>query len=175
MTPVDPLQPFLEDQGVVVLDGALATELERRAADLRDELWSARLLIEDPGLISQLHLDYFLAGADVAISASYQSSFEGFARRGLNRRESAELLRSSVRIAQQARDKFWNELQDPTERVGRRRPLVAAELQVAERDESRCSEIRSDRGRPRAVGNRGHRNIALAVIVGLESMAAQRS
>ncbi len=128
MTADDPLQPFLAEQGVVILDGALATELERRGADLRDGLWSARLLIEDPGLISQLHLDYFLAGADVAISASYQASFEGFARRGLNRRESAELLRSSVRIAQQARDKFWNDLQDSTERVGRRRPLVAASV-----------------------------------------------
>lgn len=128
MTPDDPLQPFLAEQGVVILDGALATELEQRGADLRDELWSARLLINDPELIRQLHLDYFLAGADIAVSASYQASFEGFARRGLNRKESAELLQSSVRIAQQARDRFWNELQIPAGRASRKRPLVAASV-----------------------------------------------
>lgn len=128
MTLGDPLQPFLSEQGVVILDGALATELERRGADLRDDLWSARLLIKDPELIRQLHLDYFLAGADVAISASYQASFEGFARRGLNRKESAELMQSSVRIAQQARDRFWNGVQVPAKRAGRKRPLVAASV-----------------------------------------------
>ncbi|MXZ20793.1 MAG: homocysteine S-methyltransferase [Caldilineaceae bacterium SB0665_bin_25] len=128
MTPGDPLEPFLAEQGVVILDGALATELERRGADLRDALWSARLLIDDPELIRQLHLDYFLAGADIAISASYQASFEGFARRGLNRKESAELLQRSVRIAQQARDRFWNELRVPAARAGRKRPMVAASV-----------------------------------------------
>ena len=126
MTLDDPLQPFLAEQGVVILDGALATELERRGADLQDELWSARLLIDDPELIRQLHLDYFIAGADVAVSASYQASFEGFARRGLNRKESADLLQSSVHIAQQARGRFWDELQIPAESAGRKRPLVAA-------------------------------------------------
>ena len=108
----DPLRPFLADQGVVVLDGALATELERRGADLSDELWSARLLIEDPASIRRLHLDYYLAGADIAISASYQASFEGFARRGLSRKEGEALIQSSVHIARQARDQFWEELHD---------------------------------------------------------------
>ena len=124
----DPLQPFLADQRAVILDGGLATELERRGADLRDELWSARVLIEDPASIRQLHLDYFLAGADVAVSASYQASFEGFARRGLSRNESAALLQSSVRIAQEARDQFWEELRDPADSKHRKRPLVAASV-----------------------------------------------
>ncbi len=124
----DPLEPFLADQCVVILDGALATELERRGSDLSDELWSARLLIEDPASIRQLHLDYYEAGADVAISASYQASFEGLARRGLSRAESAALLQSSVRIAQQARDCFWEELHDTVEDPSRKRPLVAASV-----------------------------------------------
>lgn len=128
MNLADPLQPFLADQGVVILDGALATELERRGAVLGDDLWSARLLIEDPASIRQLHLDYYLAGADIAISASYQASFEGFARRGLSRKESEVLLQDSVRMAQQARDQFWEELHDPVENPGRRRPLVAASV-----------------------------------------------
>lgn len=124
----DPLQPFLKEQRAIILDGGLATELERRGADLRDELWSARLLIEDPASIRQLHLDYFLAGADVAVSASYQASFEGFARRGFSRNEGAALLQSSVRIAQQARDQFWEVLRKPADSKHRKRPLVAASV-----------------------------------------------
>lgn len=125
MTPANPLQPILASQGVVILDGALATELERRGADLRDELWSARLLLEDPDAIRQLHFDYFVAGADVAISASYQASFEGFAHRGLDSNAAAALMQRSVRLAQEARDRFW---QEPANRPGRVRPLVAASV-----------------------------------------------
>jgi homocysteine S-methyltransferase len=90
--------------GSLVLDGGLATELERRAADLRDPLWSARILLEDPHLIRTVHADYFAAGADVAISASYQASFEGFAERGLSREQAAELMRRSVELAREAAD-----------------------------------------------------------------------
>ncbi len=86
----------------LILDGGLATELERRGADLRDALWSARLLLEDPDLIRAVHADYFAAGADVAISASYQASFEGFAERGLDRERAAELMRRSVELAREA-------------------------------------------------------------------------
>src|SRR5262245_18685010 len=68
-TSSNPLQALLATRGVVLLDGALATELERRGADLNDSLWSARLLIERPELIREVHRDYFLAGADVATTA----------------------------------------------------------------------------------------------------------
>ncbi|MCC9078652.1 homocysteine S-methyltransferase [Litorilinea aerophila] len=119
------LDPFLQEAGVVILDGALATELERRGANLDDPLWSARILLEAPELIRQVHYDYFCAGADVAITASYQATFEGFARRGLSREQAEELLLLSVRLAQEARDLFWA---DPANRQGRIRPLVAASI-----------------------------------------------
>src|SRR5215210_2167945 len=91
-------------RGALTLDGGLATELERRGADLRDRLWSARLLLEDPDLIREVHADYFEAGADVAISASYQASFEGFGERGLSRERAASLMRRSVELARHAAD-----------------------------------------------------------------------
>ncbi|MEW9548757.1 homocysteine S-methyltransferase [Nonomuraea sp. NPDC050783] len=88
----------------LVLDGGLSTHLERLGADLSDELWSARLLLERPELVRQAHADYFAAGADVATTASYQATFEGFARRGLDARQAEALLRLSVELAAQARD-----------------------------------------------------------------------
>jgi homocysteine S-methyltransferase len=88
----------------VVLDGGLATELEARGADLSGDLWSARLLLDEPDLIRQVHRAYFEAGAEVAITASYQASYEGFSRNGHDRAETATLLRWSVQLARDAAD-----------------------------------------------------------------------
>ena len=89
---------------VLVADGGLATELEAQGNDLSDSLWSARLLVDAPERILEAHLAFFRAGAQIATSASYQASFEGFARRGLGRREAAGLMRRSVDLARAARD-----------------------------------------------------------------------
>ncbi|MBV1934985.1 homocysteine S-methyltransferase [Streptomyces sp. BV286] len=88
--------------GTVVLDGGLSNQLGSAGHDLSDELWSARLLAERPEAITEAHLAYFEAGANVAITSSYQATFEGFARRGLSAERAAELLGLSVRLAREA-------------------------------------------------------------------------
>jgi homocysteine S-methyltransferase len=98
----NPFERILEEHGVVVLDGGLATELERRGADLRDPLWSAKVLVEDPDAIRKVHESYFDAGADVAITSSYQATFEGLAARGLSHEQAAALMRRSVELAREA-------------------------------------------------------------------------
>ncbi|HET6712667.1 MAG TPA: homocysteine S-methyltransferase [Actinomycetota bacterium] len=103
----------------LVIDGGLASLLERLGADLTDELWSARLLLDDPDTICRAHRAYFEAGADVAIGASYQASFEGFARRGIDHRGSVALLRRSVELAREAAEGLAEE---------GRTPLVAASV-----------------------------------------------
>jgi homocysteine S-methyltransferase len=94
---------FVPDGAVLVSDGGLATELEARGNDLSGSLWSARLLMDAPDQIRDAHLAFFRAGAVIATSASYQASFEGFARRGLDRREAAGLMRRSLDLARAAR------------------------------------------------------------------------
>lgn len=119
--------PFNHDQPLLI-DGALATELEARGADIDDPLWSAYVLLDDPDLIRQVHADYFAAGADIAITATYQATFEGFAQRGLDRAAAADLMRRAVRLADEARDEFWKSWllsHNPTSRV---RPLVAISI-----------------------------------------------
>ncbi|WP_103542577.1 homocysteine S-methyltransferase [Streptomyces sp. SM1] len=88
--------------GTVVLDGGMSNQLASAGHDLSDELWSARLLAEDPEAVTAAHLAYFDAGADVAITASYQATFEGFARRGTGQDEAAALLALSVECARTA-------------------------------------------------------------------------
>jgi len=118
-------EPYLKRSEVVVLDGALATELESRGADLNSPLWSAKVLLEAPDLIRELHLDYLKAGADVVTSASYQATFDGFSRVGLSEREAVRLMKLSVQLAQDARDQYWAE---NGEQQKGPRPLVAASV-----------------------------------------------
>ncbi|MGW6443052.1 homocysteine S-methyltransferase [Lentzea sp. NPDC055074] len=87
---------------VIVLDGGMSTALEQAGHDLSDELWSARLLLTDPDAVRAAHLAFYRAGASVAITASYQASFAGFARRGIGEAETERLLRSSVELARSA-------------------------------------------------------------------------
>jgi homocysteine S-methyltransferase len=48
--------------GTVVLDGGLSNALEDRGHDLSSDLWTARLLRDDPGEIVAVHRAYFAAG-----------------------------------------------------------------------------------------------------------------
>lgn len=119
-TAPNPFDPFLEGPGVVVLDGGLATELEARGFDLDHPLWSARLLAENPDAIASVHRSYLEAGADVITTASYQATFDGFAREGLSHADAAALLQRSVDLALSVRDAHAA--------TARPRPLVAASI-----------------------------------------------
>jgi homocysteine S-methyltransferase len=122
---MNPIASILDRHPVLVIDGALATELERRGCDLKDDLWSAKILLEQPEIIKQVHFDYFRAGADCVITASYQATIEGFAKRGLTEAEAIALIQKSVWLAKEARDEFWA---DPDNRAGRSKPFVAASV-----------------------------------------------
>jgi homocysteine S-methyltransferase len=89
---------------VLVADGGLATALEARGHDLADPLWSARLLLEAPEEVLAVHRAFFRAGADLATTATYQASFQGFAARGLDPGAAVRLLRLGVELARQAAD-----------------------------------------------------------------------
>ncbi len=139
----DVIADIIDRHGVVILDGGMATELESRGADLNDPLWSAKVLLETPELIEQVHYDYFAAGADVAVSASYQATFEGFADRGIDRKDARDLLHLSVQLARDARDRFWS-IAD--HHAGRAAPLVAASIGCYGAYLADGSEYRGDYG-----------------------------
>jgi len=116
---------FLNRQGFIVLDGGLATELENRGGSLKTPLWSAHILVVAPEKIADIHHAYFLAGADVAITASYQATFPGLRAIGLSTHEAEEVIRTSVAVASEARDRFWRDSQNRSRRL---HPLIAASV-----------------------------------------------
>ncbi|KAF3053445.1 AdoMet-homocysteine methyltransferase [Didymella keratinophila] len=95
----------------VILDGALATYLETLGADISGALWSADILLQNPSLIKQTHLDYYRAGAQVAITASYQASLAGLSKHlKLSDEQGKDVVKKSVKLAQEARDEYLQEL-----------------------------------------------------------------
>jgi homocysteine S-methyltransferase len=116
VTPAD----SIDFASIRILDGAMATELERRGCDISGPLWSAHVLDPSPAAIAAVHLDYLRAGADCISTASYQVSAHGYCEMGRSPRDAAHALRQSVAIAEQARDDFARE--DP------RRVWIAASL-----------------------------------------------
>jgi homocysteine S-methyltransferase len=93
------------------IDGGLATQLEAQGHDLSSDLWSARLLVDNPAEIVAAHRRFFDAGARVAISASYQASFSGLAALGFDKQNAAALMRSSVTVADQARSEMGDDVE----------------------------------------------------------------
>ena len=97
-----PIAARLRAAAPLVLDGGLATELEARGFDLDDPLWSARLLIEAPEAVRDVHASYVAAGAELVIAATYQATFDGLAARGFTRGEAERLLRLAVELARES-------------------------------------------------------------------------
>jgi homocysteine S-methyltransferase len=121
----DLLESFFDRQGFVMLDGALATELESHGADLNHELWSAKILIEAPEMIRQVSQGHLEAGADIIATVTYQASMEGFEKAGISQGQAGNLMRLSIDLAVLARESFWSSREN---RQGRLRPLVAASI-----------------------------------------------
>ncbi|MGY1916470.1 homocysteine S-methyltransferase [Blastococcus sp. SYSU DS0973] len=93
--------------GPVVLDGGLSTELESRGHDVSSALWSARLLHDDPGAVVAAHAAFAAAGAQVATTASYQATVEGFTATGVAADEARRLIASSVALAREGQGEGW--------------------------------------------------------------------
>ena len=67
---------------IVVLDGGLGQELHRRSALPPSPLWSVQVMMEEPGLVETVHLDFIEAGARVITLNSYTATPSQLARAG---------------------------------------------------------------------------------------------
>jgi len=129
------LRDLIDFPSIRVLDGGLATELERRGCDISGPLWSAHVLDQSPATIAAVHLDYLRAGADCIATASYQVSAHGYRELGLYSNDdpaaatlaAVRALRNSVEIADQTRAQYAQE--------NSRRVWIAASLEQARLDE----------------------------------------
>ena len=118
---------LLTNNETLILDGALGTELEVLGYDISGKLWSAKYLLEKPEVIQDLHETYLEAGADLITTSSYQATLPGLVEAGLTEQEAQQVIRSTVRLAQTARDKVWAKL-SPKEKAKRPYPLISGDV-----------------------------------------------
>lgn len=117
-------------QSPLIVDGAMATELEKRGVDTANALWSAMALIRDPQAVHDVHRSYFEAGANIAITNTYQANIPAFERIGLTDDEARRLITAAVDDAVAAQDDYRSSVPAPTmENTAddrRSRPLLVA-------------------------------------------------
>jgi len=125
-SPKSPIAAFLKQQGFILLDGGLATELEKHGHSLNNNLWSASLLINNPQEIRKVHLSYLNAGADCIITATYQASIPGFVEEGISEKRAKSLIKKAVEIASEARTQYLDNSKNKYQ--SRIRPLIAVSI-----------------------------------------------
>ncbi len=87
---------------MVVLDGAMGTELEARGAAMDDAAWCGLVNLRDPALVRAVHEDHIRAGADVVISNTFMSGLGPMLRAGATEPEFELGLRNAVDAAREA-------------------------------------------------------------------------
>jgi S-methylmethionine-dependent homocysteine/selenocysteine methylase len=69
---------------ITLLDGGMGQELVARSGDAPTPLWATRVMIDHPGLVRDIHADYFAAGASVATTNTYAIHHDRLVRDGLD-------------------------------------------------------------------------------------------
>ena len=63
---------------ITLLDGGMGQELVRRSHDKPTPLWATQVMVDHPGLVTDIHRDYFDAGATVATTNTYALHHDRF-------------------------------------------------------------------------------------------------
>jgi homocysteine S-methyltransferase len=99
----DRLKRRLNDGGVVVLDGATGTELQRRGVAMDPAAWCGPASLHNERLLSEIHTDYIAAGAEVITANTFASSRLMLSPAGFGD-QVEEINRRAVEAALRARD-----------------------------------------------------------------------
>ena len=93
-----------QDNGeVIILDGAIGTELQRMGVPMNQECWCAEAIQTHPEVVRQLHGDYLKTGAEIVTADTFSASrlvLESGGMGDLTR----ELNTKAVKLAKEARD-----------------------------------------------------------------------
>jgi S-methylmethionine-dependent homocysteine/selenocysteine methylase len=88
---------------IILLDGGMGQELIRRSPDEPTPLWSARVMLDHPELVTQVHLENIQAGARVIIINAYSATRDRLDPAGLGD-QFETLQRRACELALRARD-----------------------------------------------------------------------
>jgi homocysteine S-methyltransferase len=98
------LKTIFDRQGVVILDGAIGTQLQEMGVPMDNTSWAASGLRDYPFTVQRMHELYIRAGAQVITTNTYSSARHNLEPLGLGDL-TGELNLRAVMLAQQARDR----------------------------------------------------------------------
>ena len=94
-------EDLLCERDVLILDGAVGTELERRGVALPLPVWTGDAAVRAPGVLRGIYLDYLQAGVDIVTACTWRT--QPYVLRAVGREaEAAALTRRAVDIAREA-------------------------------------------------------------------------
>lgn len=88
---------------ITILDGGMGQLLQHRSKLPPSNMWSAKSMLEEPELVSQLHGEYIAAGAEVITINAYAASPERLEERGFAD-QFEPLQQAAIDAAERARD-----------------------------------------------------------------------
>ena len=94
---------------IIVIDGGMGTELERRGVPMHTQTWAGAALVEYPDAAVDVHADYIRAGAEVIITNTFGASPHMLSAMGHGERAEA-IIRGSVDLAKRARDQVGRDV-----------------------------------------------------------------
>jgi len=97
----NPLKSRLNRGELILLDGALGTELARRGIPTPLPLWSAQALLDAPDTVRAIHEDYVRAGADVITADTFRTTPRALAKAG-RAGEVERMVERAVALAREA-------------------------------------------------------------------------
>jgi S-methylmethionine-dependent homocysteine/selenocysteine methylase len=102
------LETRLANKEVVILDGAVGTQLQKMGAPMNGHAWAATALQTHPYTVRLLHENYIRAGVDIITVNSYSAARHNLVPIGLGDM-TRELNLRAVVLAQEARDRCAKE------------------------------------------------------------------
>src|SRR5262245_17349786 len=92
----------LEEAPLLLLDGAMGTEVFRRGVQTLLPLWSAGALVENSDIVRDVHEDYIRAGAEIITTNTFRTTSRALGKANLSDRAKG-LTYLAVSLCKQAR------------------------------------------------------------------------
>ncbi len=100
---VEKFKKELKKGKVIILDGGMGTEIKARGGKTTLPLWSAEILLKNPNLVKQIHLDYIKAGAEIITTNTFRTTKRTFKKVGMEDK-AREATIVACMLARQARE-----------------------------------------------------------------------
>ena len=91
----------LENNDIIILDGAIGAELEKKGAKMHKDLRCGTCSLESPDLVKKVHEEYILAGADIITTNTYATTPIAMKQYGFDDQIN-EFNKKSVQLAKEA-------------------------------------------------------------------------